>query len=50
MKKNEIFNNTNIKSIRPALGLKTINLEKILGKKAAKNIKKGTPLKWNLIK
>ena len=50
MKKNEIFSKTNIKSIRPALGLKTINLEKILGKKAAKNIKKGTPLKWNLIK
>tara|TARA_B100001250_G_scaffold404907_1_gene421543 strand:- start:111 stop:1157 length:1047 start_codon:yes stop_codon:yes gene_type:complete len=50
MKKNEIFNKTNIKSIRPALGLKTINLERIIGKKASKNIKKGTPLKWSLIK
>ena len=49
MKKNELFNIKNIKSIRPALGLKTKNFEKVIGKKAAKNIKKGTPLNWKLI-
>ena len=50
IKKNEIFSNTNIKSIRPALGLKTSNLEKIIGKKSSKNIKKGTPLSWKMVK
>ena len=49
MKKNEIFTKKNVRSIRPALGLKIINFEKIIGKKASKKIKKGTPLKWNLI-
>lgn len=50
IKKDTIFTKDNIKSIRPALGIKTSNLEKIIGKKSKKNIKKGTPLKWNMIK
>lgn len=50
IKKNEEFNDKNIKSIRPALGLKISQYEKVIGRKAKSNIKKGTPLKWSLIK
>lgn len=39
----------NIRSIRPGLGLHPKHFNDILGKKAAKNIEKGTPLDWNLI-
>ena len=49
IKKGELLTKKNIRSIRPALGLKTSNFEKIIGKKANKFIKKGTPLKWNMI-
>ena len=38
----------NIKSIRPSNGLHTRHYEEILGKKANIDLKKGTPLKWNL--
>jgi len=40
----------NIRSIRPANGLDTKYYYKVLGKKIKKNIKKGTPLKFNFIK
>ena len=50
IKKGETFSDLNIKSIRPSLGLKTSNFDKIIGKKANKFIKKGTPLKWKMIK
>ncbi|MCS7180327.1 MAG: pseudaminic acid synthase, partial [bacterium] len=49
IKKGEIFTEENIKSIRPSFGIATKYIKKILGKKAKKNIKRGTPLKWNLI-
>lgn len=45
----EQFRLSNIRSIRPADGLHTRYLKEILGKKARKNIKKGTPLEWDLI-
>ena len=45
IKKGEVFSNNNIKVIRPSLGLHPKFFERIIGKKAAKNIKKGEPLK-----
>lgn len=47
--KGEIFTKENIRSIRPALGLHTKHYENILGKKATRKIKKGTPLNLDLI-
>ena len=49
VKKGEVFTEDNVRSIRPHYGLKPMFLDDVLGKKANKDIKKGTPLKWNLI-
>ncbi|AEA34599.1 pseudaminic acid synthase [Hippea maritima] len=49
VKRGEIFNEDNVKSIRPGYGLNPKFLKDILGKKARKDIKKGTPLQWDLI-
>jgi len=50
MKSGEIFTEENIRSIRPGYGLPPKCLIDILGKRATQDIKKGTPLKWGLIK
>ncbi len=39
----------NIRSIRPGNGLHTMHYETVLGKKARTDLKKGTPLQWELI-
>jgi len=44
IKKNEFFTEENIRSIRPAYGLKPKYLSSVIGKRAKKDIKKGTPL------
>ncbi len=49
IKKGERFNATNVRSIRPGYGLPPKYYEQILGKKAVKNIERGTPLSWKLI-
>lgn len=49
MKKGEVFTEHNLRSIRGASGLSPKYTTVISGKKAGKNIKKGTPLNWNLI-
>ena len=49
IKVGEKFTEKNIKSIRPAHGLPPKYFKKILGKRAKKNLKKGTPLTWNSI-
>lgn len=49
IKKGEEFTNENIRSIRPGLGLPSKHYELILGKKAKIDIKKGTPLNFDLI-
>lgn len=36
----------NVRSIRPAFGMHTMYYEEILGRKACKDIAKGTPLSW----
>jgi pseudaminic acid synthase len=45
----ETFTENNLKSIRPAFGIPPCYLKSVLGKKARMNIKKGTPLSWDLI-
>jgi sialic acid synthase SpsE len=49
IKKGEVFTLDNVKSIRPSYGLAPKFLKLILGRKAKKDIKKGTPLRWELI-
>ena len=49
IKKNESLNQTNIKVIRPGLGLAPKHFNNIIGSKARKDIKKGTPLSWDLL-
>ena len=50
LKKGEIISNKNVRIIRPGFGLQPRFLEKILGKTVKKNISKGTPVSWPLIK
>ena len=45
----ERFTTENVQSIRPGHGLHTRYLEEILGRCAATDIQRGTPLKWDLI-
>jgi N-acetylneuraminate synthase len=49
MKAGETFTAQNVRSIRPGHGLHTRYLEAILGKKAKREIDRGTPLSWDLI-
>ena len=49
MKQGEIFTEKNVKSIRPGFGLETKYIKDILGKTAKIDIKKGTPMSWNLL-
>lgn len=49
IKKGEKFSNKNVKSIRPGYGLPPKHLNDILGKKSKKDIKRGTPLSWELV-
>ncbi len=46
----EEFDNSNIRSVRPAFGLHPKYMREIIGKKAARNLKKGEPLDWSMIK
>jgi len=49
VKTGEIFTEENVRSIRPGYGLPPKYLKEIIGKKAKKDIKKGTPLNWDLV-
>ena len=50
MKAGEAFTEENVRSIRPGQGLHPRHFKDVLGRRAAKNIKRGTPLSWNLLK
>ena len=45
----DVFNTSNVRSIRPGHGLHTRYLPEILGKRATRRIERGTPLSWDLI-
>jgi pseudaminic acid synthase len=49
IKKGEIFSEENVWSIRPGYGLPPKYFKKILGKKAVRGIRTGTPLKWEFL-
>jgi pseudaminic acid synthase len=49
VKQGEQFNANNVRSIRPGNGMHTRHLPEVLGKYAAHNIERGTPLSWDLI-
>lgn len=50
MKAGDVFTADNVRSIRPGYGLPTKHLERIIQRRAAKGIKKGTPVTWDLVK
>ena len=45
----EALTDRNVRSIRPADGLHTRYFEEVLGRRAARAIKRGTPLSWDLL-
>lgn len=49
MKKGESFTKENVRSIRPSDGLPTKHFDEVIGKKAARDIERGTPLEWDLV-
>lgn len=49
IKAGEVFTEDNVKSIRPGYGLHPKYLKEVLGRRARKDIPKGTPLSWELI-
>ena len=49
VKQGEIFTRDNVRSIRPADGLHTRHLLEVLGKRAARDVERGTPLSWDLL-
>ncbi len=49
MKRGERFTAKNVRSIRPSHGLHTRHLAEVLGCAAACDIKRGTPLSWEII-
>lgn len=44
------FTSSNVRCVRPGLGLETKHYESILGKTAVTDLKMGTPLKWSHVK
>ena len=44
-----LFTSENVRSIRPGYGLHTRHLPEILGRHAARDIERGTPLTWDLV-
>lgn len=49
LKRGQAFTAGNVRSIRPAGGLHTRHLAEILGKRASRDVERGTPLSWDLI-
>ncbi len=49
IKKGELFTNQNVRSIRPSDGLHPRHVNDVLGKRAACDVERGTPLSWTLV-
>lgn len=49
IKKGEIFTEENLRSIRPGFGMHTKYYKDVLGKCAKSDIRKGTPMAWELL-
>lgn len=44
-----VFDGQNVRSIRPGHGLHTRHLSEVIGKRAARSIRRGSPLEWSMI-
>jgi len=49
MKAGEVFTAESVRSIRPGHGLHTRHLDQVLDRRAARDIRRGTPLSWDLV-
>lgn len=49
MKAGDVFDTTNLRIVRPGMGLPPRLYEQMLGKRAARDIARGTPLDWTLV-
>lgn len=49
LRRGDEFTSSNVRSIRPGYGLHTRHLSQVLGKRAARDISRGTPLGWDLV-
>ncbi len=49
VKQGEAFTAENVRSIRPGNGLHTRHFAEVMGKRATREIKRGTPLSWELV-
>lgn len=49
VRKGEAFTEKNVRSIRPANGLPPRYLQDIMGRRASRDVERGTPLRWDLI-
>lgn len=45
----EVFSRENVRSIRPGFGLAPRHLGAVLGKRAARSVRRGTPMSWALV-
>jgi N-acetylneuraminate synthase len=50
VKKGELFTADNVRSIRPANGLHPRHLPEVIGRRAADDIERGTPVTWELLR
>jgi N-acetylneuraminate synthase len=49
VKQGQMFTSDNVRSIRPGYGLHTRHLPEVLGKRAARDVERGTPVSWDLV-
>ncbi|MBT0653113.1 pseudaminic acid synthase [Geomobilimonas luticola] len=49
MKEGDIFTSENLRAVRPGFGLAPKFYEIFLGKQVRQNVKKGTPISWNML-
>jgi N-acetylneuraminate synthase len=49
MKAGELFTAENVRSIRPSHGLHPRHLKDVLGRHATEDIRRGTPLRWEIV-
>ncbi len=50
LKAGDLLDSSNVKALRPGLGLAPKHMDEIAGLKVARDVKRGTPLDWSLLK
>lgn len=49
VRKGELFDRQNLRAIRPGFGLPPKHIDEFIGRPAARDLKKGTPLTWDML-